>query len=246
MRLTVIAGKQKLLIPVDSMDATIGWLATEIGHRLSKFVTDSNDTIYSIDVSGPTKYNELIKNQSITQKNTELHIDRVSIPIKELRTSSNHRLDPSDQIMDVLHDNDIIVAITGSTLSDDVRSGDMVNQYYINECIGEGTFGRVFKAKDLNLNRMVAIKVLKKDKATDVSTRRFLREAELNGRLSYSPHIVTVYDFGRTATGILYIVMELLKGRPLGDLIDERIENKQIFDVLDCIHIMSPVLRGSE
>jgi serine/threonine protein kinase len=104
--------------------------------------------------------------------------------------------------------------------------------------------GRVFKARDLNLNRLVAVKTLRKDKASEVSTRRFLREAELNGRLSYSPHVACVYDFGRTLQGVLFIVMELLHGRPLGDLIDERIESHSPFTILECIHIMSPVLRG--
>lgn len=260
MRLTVIAGRQKLLIPIESPDKTISWLATDIGRRLAKFQTESSEPVYSIDLSGPTKniqalqlqQQNKIKNQqdnNINNRNSNSNNNLINtspqpVPIRELRTSSNHRLDPDDQIIDVLTNNDVVVAITGKTYNDDVEAGDMVAQYYIHECIGEGTFGRVFKANDLNLNRQVAIKVLKKDKATEVSTRRFLREAELNGRLSYSPHIVTVYDFGRTSTGILYIVMELLHGRPLGDLIDERIEQQKPFDVLECIHIISPVLRG--
>lgn len=102
----------------------------------------------------------------------------------------------------------------------------------------------VYKANDLNLNRPVAVKVLRRSKANEVNTRRFLREAELNGSLSFSPHIVTVHDFGRTRGGTLFIVMEMLRGRPLNELLDERIANKQPFTPLECIHILSPVLRG--
>ena len=117
-------------------------------------------------------------------------------------------------------------------------------QYYLSRLIGEGTYGRVYRAHDLNLNRYVAVKVLRREKANEVNTRRFLREAELNGSLSNNPYVVTVHDFGRTRGGTLYIVMELLKGRPLNELLDERINAKKPFTMMECIHIMSPVLRG--
>lgn len=102
----------------------------------------------------------------------------------------------------------------------------------------------MYRAHDLNLNRYVAVKVLRREKANEVNTRRFLREAELNGSLSGSPYIVSVYDFGRTRGGTLFIVMELLRGRPLNELLDDRINAKKPFTVMECIHIMSPVLRG--
>jgi serine/threonine protein kinase len=53
-----------------------------------------------------------------------------------------------------------------------------------------------------------------------------------------------VYDFGRTRGGTLFIVMELLKGRPLNEVLDERIHANAPFTELECIHLMSPVLRG--
>lgn len=102
----------------------------------------------------------------------------------------------------------------------------------------------VYKAHDLNLNRHVAVKVLRREKANEVNVRRFLREAELNGSLSSNPYVVTVHDFGRTRGGTLFIVLELLRGRPLNELLDDRITAKQPFSVMECIHIMSPVLRG--
>jgi serine/threonine protein kinase len=102
----------------------------------------------------------------------------------------------------------------------------------------------VYSAQDLNLQRTVAVKVLRREKANEVNTRRFLREAALNGSLSSCPHIVSVYDFGRTRGGTLFIVMELLKGRPLNEVLDERIHANAPFTELECIHLMSPVLRG--
>lgn len=102
----------------------------------------------------------------------------------------------------------------------------------------------VYSAQDLNLQRSVAVKVLRREQANEVNTRRFLREAALNGSLSNNPHVVTVHDFGRTRGGTLFIVMELLKGRPLNDVLDERIAANKPFTVLECIHLMSPVHRG--
>ena len=71
----------------------------------------------------------------------------------------------------------------------------------------------MYKAHDLNLNRYVAVKVLRREKANEINTRRFLREAELHGNLSNIPEILTVYVFSRTRGGTLFIVMELLKGQ---------------------------------
>ncbi len=105
-------------------------------------------------------------------------------------------------------------------------------------------FAVVYSAQDLNLQRSVAVKVLRREKANELNTRRFLREAALNGSLSNNPHVCTVHDFGRTRGGTLFIVMELLKGRPLNELLDERIGKNEPFTVLECIHLMSPVLRG--
>jgi serine/threonine protein kinase len=165
--------------------------------------------------------------------------------IKEIRTENNIRLDPDDQIIEVCKEDEILIVIISSSLNDiEVQIGDMLMQYYLIELIGEGTFGRVFKAHDLNLNRFVAVKILKKDKQSEINTRRFLREAELNGSLSNNPYIVTVHDFGRTRGGSLYMVMELLKGRPMNELLDEKINLNQPFSALEIIHIISPVLKG--
>lgn len=175
-----------------------------------------------------------------------MHPDKERIVVRELRTHVNGRLYVDDQLIDVVKEGDQLIAITEHRNNDkrEPQPGDMVLQYHLLELIGEGTYGLVFKGKDLNLNRYVAVKVLRAEKANDVNTRRFLREAELNGLLSQSPYVVTVHDFGRTATGVLFIVMELLKGQPLNALLDERISEHKPFTSLECVHVLSPVLRG--
>ncbi|MCX4400131.1 MULTISPECIES: serine/threonine-protein kinase [unclassified Streptomyces] len=90
-------------------------------------------------------------------------------------------------------------------------------RYRLIEPIGAGGFGQVWKAHDLNVDRLVAIKVLTGD-AGDRQVARFAREAAVAGGLAH-PSIVTVHDFGSAPTHdgqtCVYLVMELLVGHPL-------------------------------
>ncbi len=82
--------------------------------------------------------------------------------------------------------------------------------------LGAGSMGAVYRARQANINRDVALKILRSDKAMDEASKaRFLREARANSVL-VSPHTVTVFDFGQSAEGELYLVMELLDGESLG------------------------------
>jgi serine/threonine-protein kinase len=82
--------------------------------------------------------------------------------------------------------------------------------------LGAGSMGAVYRARQANINRDVALKILRSDKALDEASKaRFLREARANSVL-VSPHTVTVFDFGQSESGELYLVMELLDGESLG------------------------------
>ena len=92
-------------------------------------------------------------------------------------------------------------------------------RYEILDKLGEGAMGVVHRARDRNLGRVVALKMLSAELAAeDELTKRFQREAEAVGRLNH-PNIVTVYDLGE-ADGRLYMAMELLEGDDLRDLIE--------------------------
>jgi serine/threonine protein kinase len=91
--------------------------------------------------------------------------------------------------------------------------------------LGAGSMGAVYRAMQANIHREVAIKILRSDKALDEAAKaRFLREARANSAL-VSPHTVTVFDFGQSESGELYLVMELLEGESLGQRLtrDKRI-----------------------
>ena len=95
---------------------------------------------------------------------------------------------------------------------------DKLGRYQIREMIGEGAMARVYKAYDPEIDRTLAIKVLKPQLANDEQYRgRFLREAKAAGVLSH-PNIVTIFDVGDEGD-VPYIAMELIDGKTLSDLI---------------------------
>ena len=102
---------------------------------------------------------------------------------------------------------------------------EKVGRYQIREAIGEGAMAKVFKAYDPDINRDLAIKVLKSQLRGDSEYHlRFLREAKGAGVLSH-PNIVTVFDVGDDG-GHPYIAMELIEGPTLSDLVGG--SNKQL------------------
>lgn len=102
-----------------------------------------------------------------------------------------------------------------------VSSMEKVGRYQIREAIGEGAMAKVFKAFDPEIDRTLAIKVLKSQLRGDSEYRlRFLREARGAGILSH-PNIVTVFDVGE-ADSHPYIAMELVEGPTLGEILKEK------------------------
>ncbi|MDX6531954.1 MAG: eukaryotic-like serine/threonine-protein kinase [Blastocatellia bacterium] len=97
--------------------------------------------------------------------------------------------------------------------------GQTISHYRIVEKLGEGGMGIVYVGEDTVLGRRVAIKTLTAARSsTDQHFRgRFLREARSISKLSH-PHIATIYDYGETADGQPYIVMELIEGETLSHL----------------------------
>ncbi len=90
-------------------------------------------------------------------------------------------------------------------------------RYNIVSELGRGAMGMVYQAHDPQIDRMVALKVLREDRlTTEDYVQRFLKEATAIGRLSH-PGIVTVYDVGQDH-GTIYIAMEFLEGQPLDEV----------------------------
>lgn len=114
-------------------------------------------------------------------------------------------------------------------------------RYEILAEIGRGSTGAIYRAKDVVLDRDVALKVLSAEASADPELKeRFFREARLCARLSH-PNIVPVYDFGQDENGS-WIVMQLLEGSDLRRIIAER----QFISVHDKIRILAGICRGLE
>src|SRR5579859_5504757 len=95
--------------------------------------------------------------------------------------------------------------------------GQRLGNYRIIGKLGEGGIATVYRAEQLNIQREVAIKVMKTQDAQGDFLHRLEREAATIARLSH-PHIVKLFDYGQE-NGITYLVMELITGGSLADLI---------------------------
>jgi hypothetical protein len=93
-----------------------------------------------------------------------------------------------------------------------------LGQYSLEEKLGEGGMGVVYRAHHAMLRRPTAVKFLHPDKSSFESLARFEREVQLTSRLNH-PNTIAVYDFGRSPEGIFYYAMEFLDGVSLEHLI---------------------------
>ena len=95
------------------------------------------------------------------------------------------------------------------------KLGKQFPQLEILGFLGQGGMGAVYKARQKQLDRLVALKILPPEIGKDPKfSERFTREARSLAMLNH-PHIVTVYDFGQTEYGLYYFIMEFVDGTDL-------------------------------
>ncbi len=95
-----------------------------------------------------------------------------------------------------------------------------VSHFVVQEKVGEGGMGVVYRALDERLHRVVALKLLRPDRVESPERRlRFLREARAAAAVTH-PHIASVYEAGE-ADGVVYLAMELLQGKSLRSRMEE-------------------------
>lgn len=95
-----------------------------------------------------------------------------------------------------------------------------LGQYRLDEKLGEGAMGTVYRGHHAMLRRQSAIKLLNVDRVNETSINRFEQEVQITCNLN-NPHTIAIYDYGRTPEGVFYYAMEYLDGINLQDLVDK-------------------------
>ena len=114
-------------------------------------------------------------------------------------------------------------------------------KYTLEALIGTGGMGTVWRARHERLGRSCAVKFLSTVESGKqaLRTQRFIREAQLAASIQH-PNVVGIFDFGELPTGELYMVMELLSGRSLG----ERLENGPSLSLVKLCELVAQSLSG--
>jgi serine/threonine-protein kinase len=117
--------------------------------------------------------------------------------------------------------------IDGTALRSAAGGSDLVgsivaDRYHVLKKLGEGGMGQVYLAEHVKMGRKSALKVMHPSMKADVDAiSRFNREAANASRIAH-PNVASVYDFGETSEGIIYLAMEFVDGPPLTSVIEQQ------------------------
>ena len=174
---------------------------------------NNNQTI-AVDFSGETDAlrTELISNPAHTSTENDTLV---------VQYSASAPSDPQDDSKTTLHDPGEAAQHPESTL--------LQNRYQLDRLLGEGAFGRVYLAVDLQLQRQVAIKLPNRQQfRSSAEVDVYLAEARMAAALAH-PGIVPVYDVGTTTSGAVYAVSRFIDGKTLeAALRDGRIPEREV------------------
>jgi serine/threonine-protein kinase len=158
-------------------------------------------------------------------------------PLCDLTTEE--KVCPTDRLATLLVD-------TSSFRATEPKVGDVLaERYEIEEAIGRGGHGRVFRARHLGTGQDVALKILLPQPGTEDAfiIKRFFLEARVTSGLEH-PNTIKVFDFGQEDSGLVYLAMELLSGSTLREELRERRHADRPYSEREAVEIGIAVTRS--
>ncbi len=145
--------------------------------------------------------------------------------MREIERAGGH-VGPSLELSTGLNALWCFVAVATSTVSSrilyglesEVREAKQLGQYTLENRIGRGGMGEVYRARHALLRRPTAVKLLRPDQAGERNLARFEREVQITSLLTH-PNTIAIWDYGRTPDGVFYYAMEYLDGLNLEELV---------------------------
>lgn len=134
-----------------------------------------------------------------------------------------------------LRNGQLVGESSDETAGGDLLIGRTIRGCFIDRKVGEGGMGSVYHARQLSLDRSVAIKVMPAELTRNKNfIQRFEREAKSLARINH-PNILHIYDFGEeSALGIYFMIIEFVDGKDLGEVLRSRetITQEEVLDIL--------------
>jgi tRNA A-37 threonylcarbamoyl transferase component Bud32 len=116
----------------------------------------------------------------------------------------------------------------------------LAGRYRLDQRLGQGGMGKVYRATDMSLNREVAVKMIRDEFFADrKAIEKFRQESQLTGSLAH-PNVVTVYDFGVEAGQRVFLVMELLQGITLR----QELQTRRRLDAARALELFEGICAG--
>jgi len=218
--------------PVESVAAAIAsvcrgeiWLDPSIADVVIRSRNDSGN-VQGITLSDSEMEILALVREGLDNDAIAVNIDRSTEKLARIMSGIINRFIEKAAISDPTHDTHTKITRTGNWLTEEqlatVKETVFDGKYAVGELLGSGGIGAVFKARHIFMDRLVALKVIRRELSEDrYAMRNFQREAMAVANLHHK-NIVEIYDFGISEDNEPYMIMEYVPGSTLADLLQDK------------------------